>query len=214
MAVVGLICVVWILMLHFVLTKLNARKDYYLVRKWMILMNEMPTKRGANYQVVLSEEENKKFWMTENYVNRVWFRTINLCLAAGCVIFNSQLFFISFPDVDMVTYVLLQSFHLITNSIAIIGYLHSLYSVNLFYLEVMQLLTKKFAYLSAQVKLLGRPKTDKISDRKLTNLIDLYITVESEVVTQNNFFKSFLGTNVFCYFGVGVLVGPKCFHSN
>lgn len=208
MAVVGVLGMFWILMVHFVLNKLNARKDHFLVRKWMVLMNEMPGKRGENYQVVgLSAEENQKFWLIENYVNRLWFRMINLCLVVGCVVFCSQQFFISFPDVSWTTYVLLQAFHLVTNSIAIVGYLHSLYTVNLFYLEVMKFLAKKFAYLSVQCKRLGRPRTDMISDRKLGLLIDQYFTVESEVVTQNDFWKSFIATNVICYFVCGVLVG-------
>lgn len=73
----------------------------------------------------------------------------------------------------------------------------------------MKFLAKKFAYLSAQCELLGRPKSDKISDRKLGRLIDQYTTVESEVLYQNNFFKAFLGTNVICYFGAAVLVGRQ-----
>lgn len=128
---IGVIGVVWILMVHFVF-KLNARKDYFLFRKWMILMNEWPIESGANNEVVgLSTETNEKFWLTENHVNRVWFRTVNMCLAVGCVVFCSQQFFISFPNVPMTLYILLQTFHIITNSIAVVGYLHSIYTVNL-----------------------------------------------------------------------------------
>lgn len=211
MAITGWIGVFWMVAVHSSL-QLNARKDYFLVRQWMILMNEWPGKCGENYVAVgLGEEANKKFWLTENRVNRAWFRGLNLVLAAGCVVFCSQQFFIPFPDVDWTTYALLQSVHIVANSIAIYGYLHTLYTVNLFYLQVMRFLTKKFDYLSVQCERLGRPRTDKISDRKLGHLIDQYTRVEWELATQNNFWKSYLGSNVFSYFGVGVLVGRLIF---
>lgn len=207
MSIVGVLGVVWMFTLHFVLNHFGAKKDYYLVRKWMIMMNEMPTKKDADYQVVgLSSEANKKFWAAEKYLNWLWFRVITSSLVVVCIAFCAQQFFIPF-DVEIVTYALLQTVHIVLNSIGIIGYLHSLYTVNLFYLEVMKLLAKKFAYLSDQVNLLGQPKTDIIDDRQLSKLIYEFNCVEDELLTQNNLFKSFLGANVIYYFGAGVLVG-------
>ena len=171
MSVVGVIGFAWMLTLHFVLNCMGARKDYYLIRKWMVLMNEMPTQNGADYKAVgLPPDAAERFWAAENQLNYVWYRVINVCLVVACFVFCAQQFFISF-ETDIVTYVLLQTLHIAFNSIAIIGYLHSIYTTNLFYLEVMKLLAKKFAHLSGQVRLLGQPKTDKINNQKLANLI-------------------------------------------
>ena len=91
----GVMSGIWNLFYHFVFNYLNAKNDYRLFRFWMKLTLELPVKSDGDYRVTgLPTEENKKFWLTENHVNYVWFRVTNYYCIALSLIFSSQLFFV------------------------------------------------------------------------------------------------------------------------
>ena len=61
----------------------------------MKLTFELPAKSEEDYEVAgLSREENKKFWLEENYVNYVWFRVFNFYVMVIGIIYCFQLFLV------------------------------------------------------------------------------------------------------------------------
>lgn len=80
---------------HLVFNHINARNDFRLLRFWMQLTLELPVKSDKDYQVAgLTQEENKKFWLTESRINHVWYRAMNWYVAIISVVYSSQLFFV------------------------------------------------------------------------------------------------------------------------
>ena len=90
---------IWALFFHFAFNYLNARDDYRLMRFWMKQTLELPVKNDRDYKVAgLSIEENKKFWLTENHINHIYFRVINGYICFVAFIFSSQLFFVKLSN--------------------------------------------------------------------------------------------------------------------
>lgn len=80
---------------YFIFGYLNSKEEYRLFKCWMKLTLELPVRSDNDYQVAgLSKEENKNFWQTENWVNRLWFRTINWYTVVLNLIFCAGLFLV------------------------------------------------------------------------------------------------------------------------
>lgn len=61
----------------------------------MQLTLELPVKSDKDYQVAgLKQEKNKRFWLSENRFNDVWYRALNWYIAIISVVYSCQLFFV------------------------------------------------------------------------------------------------------------------------
>lgn len=172
----------------------------------------MPARSEDDYEVIgLPKEENRKFWAIEQKVNYVWYRMINGFLMFALIVFNAQFFFVIF-DVNIFVYVIVESLQILHTSYFLYAFLHAIYTVNLFSIEFMKFMEKKFGYLSKQIEELNNSKTRLIDNRSLAKLIFEYSYVQLELVEMNNFFKLFNLINLVHYFGVATL--GCCFNLN
>ena len=164
------------------------------------------TNQFPNYEVIgLSKEENKKFWIKENEFFKKYLKFFNWLLAASCIVFNSHLFFVKAinESVNIYALVLVNSIHAIHNLIFLRSIFHIFYSINIFYLILLNFLFKKFNYLIQKIeKLKSKPK---INNQKLSKLIHDINFVYLEVVKMNEYFAPIIGVNFTFYILVCVI---------
>lgn len=87
---------------HLVFNSFNSRNDYRLFKFWMKLTLELPVKSDRDYRVAgLSQKENKKFWLSENHVNYVWYRVMNWYILFIGFIYSSMLFYVRWVHVQI-----------------------------------------------------------------------------------------------------------------
>ena len=121
---------VWLSLNQFSFSWLNAKHDYRLFKFWAKLTYEMPAKSDADYAVAgLSRKANKAFWMAEKRFNQIYFRVLNFALGVAYCVYSSQLLFVHF-EIDWITYILVQTFHVVYLSWFIYMFLGSVFSVN------------------------------------------------------------------------------------
>ena len=95
MGIAGFVAALWGLSFNYVFSWLNTRNDYKLFRIWMRMTLEIPVKNNRDYRVPgLSGKKNKRFWQTEDYVNRIWYRVFNGYIIFISLFFGLQLFFV------------------------------------------------------------------------------------------------------------------------
>ena len=100
--------------LHFVFNYLNTTNGYESFRFWANLSEEAPPEMRTGQVMGLTQEENRKFWAAERRFNKIFNRTVNGSLAVLGVVFNIGLF-IDRYEVDIYTYVIVQTIHLAFN---------------------------------------------------------------------------------------------------
>lgn len=167
MGFIGLSGASWGLSLHLAFNYLNSKDDFHLFRVWMKASQELPVRSEEDYEVVgLPREENKAFWLTEKRLNSLWIKVSSSFIFLSCIVFSAQLFLVPF-DIDMVTYSVVQAVHVVHSSYSLIIYMHSFFSINLFYVFIMQFTSKRIAYISKKVERLCSPKTQIFSSKKM-----------------------------------------------
>ena len=177
--------------IHIVFNHINAKKDYILIRKWMKMTYEIPAESIDNNEVIgLSRKENKAFWQAEDKLNyRYLVGVVNACLIVISLVFDSQLFFVSF-DVSLALYIPMQIINLVWNTFGIFSYLHGFYTLNTFFVTIIYFMSKKFRNIRRQIERMNASiRTAQINNRKLAQLIYEYNSVSLELAEMNNFFK-------------------------
>lgn len=158
MAFAGLAGGSWGLSLHWTFNYLNARNDFYFFRVWMRITQELPAKSEQDYEVNgLPREENKRFWQTEKRLNSLWLKVSSGFIGVSCIVFCGQLFLVPF-EADLSVYVLVQTLHVLHSSYSLVVYLHSFFSINLFYIWTMKFTSTRFAHIARQVQRLCAPE--------------------------------------------------------
>lgn len=169
----------------------------------MTITYGISAKSEKDYKVVgLSKEENKHFWVAEDQFNSTWYRVLNYSILIFSNAINVQFLFVRFPDVHIVVYIFFTTiniahgtwvlrlaldnrlfigcvFHLqfFQNSYFAFSFLHSMYTVNLFLVQLMRFFCTKFRYLAKQLTQLNESKGRKIDRRKLSRLVYEYVRV-------------------------------------
>lgn len=166
---------------------------------------EVPAKSDDDYEVIgLPKERNRKFWEMEQRINYVWYRVINVFLAFAVVVFNAQFFFVIF-DVNIYVYILVEGLQMLHTSVIIFGFLHAVYTVNLFAIEIMYFMKQKFHHVFRQMEELNNSKDKRIDNRSLARLIFEFSSVQLEMAEMNNFFKLFNLINMVHYFSIAII---------
>ena len=190
---------------HFVIfNHLNAKNDYRLYRLWLKLTQELPAKTDQDYKVAgLAKEENTKFWLNENYITQVGYRTITGAIFLFLASVNTLFFYIRF-DVDWVTYTFFHTLHICHHCFMVFGFMHSIITVTLFVLTIQRFFAKRFHSISKHLRRMNRNKS--IRNRKLFRMICDYKQVEHELLEMNDFFKAYIASNLICFFAFGIPV--------
>lgn len=190
MGIVGAVLSSWLFSVHLCFTRLNIRHDYYLFKLWMRITFEIPAKKDEDYKVVgLSRTENKRFWAAEDEFNRRFSKTLNFILFVWCFIFPTQIFFVKYEIDSMLIYVLAQTVNFIYTALIIWFFLGLIYSLNVFYIEIVMFCGKKVDHISKQIERMNVSKTKLVDNRKLSRLIVEYNRVLFELIQMNKFFK-------------------------
>ena len=209
MGVAGFVAGLWGFSFNYVFSWLNARKDYKLFRVWMrMTREELPAKSERDYRVAgLSRIENKQFWETENYVNRLWCRMLNYYIALSGFTFTIQLFFVKLDEVDYFSaqYIGWQTFHVFQTFHAFYAFLHCYYTLGFWHVTSMRFFSKRFRYISRQLERLNGC-SDRVNNRMLSRLIIENNQVHHEMIFINEFFKSYCGFNLLSFMAIGTSV--------
>ena len=152
MGFIGLAGASWGLSLHWTFNYLNARNDFHFFRVWMRITQELPAKSEQDYEVIgLPREENKRFWQMEKRLNSLWLKVSSGFIGVSCIVFSGQLFLVPF-EADLSVYVLVQTLHVLHSSYSLVVYMHSFFTLNLFYIWAMKFTSKRFAHITKQVQ--------------------------------------------------------------
>ena len=89
----------------------------------------------------------------------------------------------------MITYIVVQTIHVIHTAWFVWLYLDGVYTVNIFYCVIILFFAKKFEHISKQLKRLNRSKVKVINNRKLSRLIYEFNRVIFELTEMNELFK-------------------------
>ena len=157
----------------------------------MKITNQLP-----NYEKVgLSEEEHQKFWIKENEFFKKYLKFFNWLVLAVCIICNAELFLVNklSESVSIYTIILVDSIHILNNSFYFRNVLQTSYTINIFFLTLLNFLNKKFNYLTIKIKKLKNKK--RIDNKKLSKLIHHFNFVYLEMVKMNEYFSPIIGVN-------------------
>ena len=200
MGILGLVTSSWIISLFLVFNTLNAKDNFRLFFEWAKLTGELTSDR--NYKVAgLSRAKYRKFLEAEDRFLDLWSKTLNWCLLAFSFVYNALFFVIKF-DVDVITYVLMQTINIAHTTYFVFTYLPSIYTVSIFYVSIMRLLSLKFNCLAEHVRSMNSTKKKKLVDnRKLSTMIHHYNRVHLELIEMNEFFQAFSGCSFVHFFG-------------
>lgn len=126
----------------------------------MRITQELPARSEQDYEVIgLPREENKKFWQTEKRLNLLWLKVSSGFIGVSCLVFSGQLFLVTF-DVDMGVYLLVQALHVLHSTYSLVIYMHSFFTINLYYVFVMKHTSKRFAHISREIERLSAPEAE------------------------------------------------------
>lgn len=210
MGFIGLAGASWGLALHLTFNHLNAKNDFRRFKFWMKISHELPVKSEQDYEVFgWTKEKNKRFWQAEKRLNSLWIKVSSYFILLSCVVFSGQLFLVPF-DVNITTYILVQTVHVLHSSYSLIVYMHSFFTINLFYVSVMHWTSKRLAHISKKVERLNEPKARTVISAKRINykiarLIRDCNRVHFDLIELNNFFCFFTGFNLIHFAAVGIL---------
>ena len=159
----------------------------------MKITNQIP-----NYKIKgLSQKANTKFWTKESIIFKRYLKFLNVFTLFCCLLFNLQLFFISY-NINVYAYALIISIHVLSTSFCIQRAFHLFYTLNYFFLITLKFFSKKFNHISNQIRKLGIRKP--IDNRKLRKLIYDFNYVYLELMKLNEFFKLSFGIHFIHYF--------------
>lgn len=96
-------------------------------------------------------------------------------------------------EINIFTYILVQTVHVIHTSLFFWLALTSVYPINLFYCTIILFFTKRFQHLSKQLNRLDEPAGSsvpgRINNRKLSRLMFDYNQILHEMMEMNQLFK-------------------------
>lgn len=107
---------------------------------------------------------------------------------------------------SVVIYVFAQAVHYLHTALIIWLFLGVIYTLNVFYIEIVIFCSKKIGHIAKQIELMNVSKTKLVDNRKLSRLIVEYNRVLFELTQMNNFFKNYIGTSFFHFFLFCVLL--------
>lgn len=171
------------------------------------MTGEIPVKKDSEFKLIgVAPSENQAFWNKEDEICFLWFKVINVFLLLTCLILNVQMFFVLF-DVNIVLYILVETVNILHISFAIFYYLHAIYTINFFFVGQLMFFKKKFAFIGQQVAQIHRNGLNfgKINNRKLGQLIKDLNLIQLELLSTNDFYSNFMGTNLVHFMGIVVL---------
>lgn len=117
MGPVGVIVSNWVFCIHVLFNRMHVKNDYHLIRRYMKITFETPVKSEREYRIAgLSRKETKQFFEKEDAFLATYHRIINITLFASFGIFPAQLFFVTGYDVELVTYFVVQTVHVLHTS--------------------------------------------------------------------------------------------------
>ena len=199
----------WVICLNVIFNHLNTRQDYHLYRRWMRLTLELPVKpKDCDYKAFgFSKAKNKQFWAAEDEFNYKWNSAMNGLLFVFSFVVAILLFLAPYEGPIDIKYLLLQTIHSVHIHLVFFTFLNSIYSLNLFYNQVLSFFAKKFSYILRRVQHLQPP--NQIDQRKLIKLIYQYQVVQFELIEMNAFFSSFVGVGLIGSSGFIVIVSKS-----
>lgn len=192
---IGLICIPWQISHHLIFCHRNARNDYHLFQRWLVLTNEIPARDQKVFG--LSNGKSRQYWLAEERFNYYYYRAVNWAFFIGFSFVNLQYFLGDF-DVPLVIFVLVQLINSFQNSHFAFGFLHAIYTGNLFFAQITRFMAKKFSAIGREVERMNAKK--KINRRKLANKIYEFNRVQYELLEMNLFFREFVGVNILHFF--------------
>lgn len=175
-----------------------AKRSHRLLFQWIQLSGELQTGEDENDMAGLSNEENTAFWLLERRLNLLWYRTINVVLLIFSIIFSAQLFFVSFLDVDIVTYAFFQAVNIVHLCWYMFIACHVMFSLNIFLLTLIWFFRNKFRDITGRIKRLQTRKRSRAHNQKLARLIYEYNVVHLELFAMRELFRNYIGFN-FCH---------------
>ena len=188
MGFAGLIASSWLLCLHIVFHGL-AKNDYHLIRRWMAMTYELPVKSEKEYRIAgLSRKRTKQFFREEDEFLARFYRFMNISLFASYAVFPVQLFFVNY-DADLLSYIVAQTINVIHISWFIWLYLAGVYMINTFYCKIIQFFSKRFQYLSKQLRILDAANNKLVDNRRLARLVFEHNRVLFDLMEMNDLFK-------------------------
>ena len=168
----------------------------------MRLTQEIPAESDPNYKLVgLSKEENDKFWQTERWFNQIFYRSANCALAFFSIIISGLLFAVRFESVDLWFYLFMQTVNALHLACFFFSFYHSIYTMQILYIAVVKILTKKFNRIASRAARLSASKAKLINNQRLSRLLLDHNRVNLELLEMNAFFSNFIGANLVHLFG-------------
>lgn len=179
----------WSVALYVVFNHWNARNDYYLFRQWMRLTGEIPIKSDPDYG----------HWSKgEDRINRILYRLANCVFLLFSIILSGLLFVVRFEKVDFWFYWFMQTINVLHVTYFCISFYHSIEMVNVLFVSVMKILTKKFLRIAARAI---QCNVSRRVNRRLFMLLVEQNRVSLELLEMNAFFCRFVGVNLVHLFG-------------
>ena len=176
----------------------------------MKITMELPTNGETlteiDHKVIgLFADENRRFWEAEDWFNSRYIRFMNAYLVLTWLVFDVQLFLVQF-DVDLWLYILVQALQIVNGNYFMWTFFQSMYTINVFLIESLLFLGKKFRFISKKIQNLRSTKTKLAHNLKLAKLIRDYNEVLKELIDVNDFFKEYLGQNMIHFYAITVSV--------
>lgn len=164
---------------------------------------EVPSDNDGDYRVAgMSRKEHKNFWVKERNFNYHWYWIASCNNFSLGLMFSVALFMVPF-DVSIYIYVPVQTFNMFHCVYALFYFLHSVYTTNIFILQIIHFLSLKFKCIGRRLARLDGSDNKKV-DRRLTGLILDFNRVQLELIEVNDFFKNFVGVNTIFFFIISV----------
>lgn len=162
------------------------------------MTGEIPAREKSDQKLIgWSDAESQEYWLKEERFNYYYYRVMNWSFLFGFSLVNLQ-YFLSDFDVPLVVFILVQLINSFHNSHYAFGLLHSIYSGNLFYTQIIRFLAKRFRAIGRQVARMNAKK--KVDNRKLAKIIYEFNRTEHDLMEMNQFFREFVGTNILHFF--------------
>ena len=196
----------WGIAHHVVFNHLNAKNDYYLFKQWMYLTQELPT---SDRPFAITKEENNQFWRTADWFNGLFVRLVNYSIVPLSTVIAVGLFVVHFENVNFWVFLGIQVINIWHLPAFFFYFFHSIHSVNVMYIEVMRILTKKFNSIAKRTAQLNSRRAKMVDNRKLSQLLFEHNRIHVELQEMNAFFCNFVSMNLVHLFSYGMMVSAR-----
>ena len=165
----------------------------------MLLTQEIPAKKNER-PVGLSREENDQFWRTVDRFNALFIPAISYSVIPLAMVLNIGLFVVRFKELDSEWGFWVFLFIQVVNCWHIPAFFyyfyHGIHSINVMYIEVMRIVTKKFNCIARRTAELNARRTKMTDNRKLSRLLFEHNKVHVELQEMNAFFSNIVACNL------------------